>query len=338
MVRDDLGGRVVGRGWTQASGRPHAETEALTRAGDLAQGATAYVTLEPCDHEGETPPCTEALVAAAVKRCVIALEDPDPRVSGNGIKRLKESGIGVDVGLGEEQARHLNAGYLTRITQGRPLFTLKTATTLDGRVATAKGQSKWITGAPARAFGHGMRANHDAIMVGIGTALADEPALTCRLPGMEERSPVRIVADSHLRLPPASPLAMTAADVPTWVVTVAGADGSKRKALEAKGVEIIEIEPGADGRPDLDVVAAELGRRGLTRVLVESGGELAAALVKRDLIDRLAWFRSPKLIGDDGRGAVAAFGIDGVAQAPAFIRDSISDAGQDVLETYRRAT
>ncbi len=338
LVREDLGGHVVGRGWTQGGGRPHGETEALARAGDKARGATVFVTLEPCSHEGETGPCTEALVSAAVKRCVIALQDPDPRVSGTGIKRLKEAGIVVDVGLCEEQARQLNAGFLMRVTQGRPLFTLKTATTLDGRVATRKGQSKWITGAPARAFAHGMRADHDAIMIGIGTALADEPSLTCRLPGMEEKSPVRIVADSHLRLPPTSPLAITAADVPTWVVTAAGADKKKRKALEAQGVQVIEAETGDDGRPDLGVVAAELGRRGLTRVLVESGGDLAAALMKHDLIDRLAWFRSPKLIGGDGRGAVSAFGIDAVAEAPAFARDSISDAGQDVLETYRRAT
>ena len=338
LVREDLYGRVVGRGWTQASGRPHGETEALARAGDEARGATVFVTLEPCNHEGETGPCTEALVSAAVKRCVIALQDPDPRVSGTGIKYLKEAGIVVDVGLCEEEARQLNAGFLMRTTLGRPLFTLKTATTLDGRVATRKGQSQWITGAPARAFAHGMRADHDAIMIGIGTALADEPSLTCRLPGMEEKSPVRIVADSHLRLSPTSPLAKTAADVPTWVVTAKRPDKTKRKALEALGVQVIEAETGGDGRPDLGVVAAELGRRGLTRVLVESGGDLAAALVKHDLIDRLAWFRSPKLIGDDGRGAVAAFGINAVAEAPAFARDSILDAGEDVLETYRRAT
>jgi len=337
LVREDLGWRTVGRGWTQPSGRPHAETEALARAGDLALGSTAFVTLEPCNHEGETPPCTEALISAGIKRCVIALQDPDPRVSGRGLKRLEAVGIAVSTGLCEDQARDLNLGFLTRINKGRPLFTLKTATTLDGRVATSEGDSKWITGAPARAFAHGMRGNHDAIMVGIGTALADAPSLTCRLPGLEGRSPVRIVADSKLRLPVDCPLVETANDVPTWVVTVLGADKGKVGALEGKGVLVIEAETDGDGRPDLDWVAAELGRRGLTRVLVESGGELAAALVKKDLVDRLAWFRSPKLIGDDGRGAVAAFGIDGLAQAPAFARDSISDAGNDVLETYRRA-
>ncbi len=337
LTREDLDGRVVGRGWTQIHGRPHAETEALTRAGDLSRGATAYVTLEPCDHQGETGPCSEALIAAGIKRCVIALEDPDPRVSGAGIRRLAEAGIETLTGPCEQEARHLNAGFLMRVTQGRPMITLKTATTLDGRVATAKGQSQWITGAPARAFAHGLRAENDAIMIGIGTALADQPSLTCRLPGMEDRSPLRIVADSNLRLPLDSPLVETAGDVPTWVVTVKSADQDKRLALDAKGIEVIEVEAGDDGRPDLRAVALELGGRGLTRVLVESGGDLAAALIKLDLADRLAWFRSPKLIGGDGRGAVAAFGIDAIAEAPAFVRDSISDAGDDVLETYRRA-
>jgi len=338
LVREDLDWRTVGRGWTQPSGRPHAETEALDRASDMAQGSTAFVSLEPCNHEGDTPPCTEALIQAGINRCVIALEDPDPRVSGRGIKRLAEAGIDVSTGICEDQARNLNLGFLTRIYKGRPLFTLKTATTLDGRVATSEGDSKWITGAPARAFAHGMRANHDAIMVGIGTALADAPSLTCRLPGLEDRSPVRIIADSKLRLPLDCPLVDTAGSVPTWVVTVEGADKDKTKGLEEKGVLVIKAEADANGRPDLDWVATELGRRGLTRVLVESGGELAAALVKKDLIDRLAWFRSPKLFGDDGRGAVAAFGIDGLADAPAFARETVSDAGNDVLETYRRAT
>ncbi len=337
LAREDQDGRIVGRGWTQPGGRPHAETEALSRAADLAQGATAYVTLEPCDHQGETGPCSQALIAAGVTRCVIALEDPDPRVSGAGIRRLAEADVETMTGLFEQEARHLNAGFLMRVTKGRPMITLKTATTLDGRVATAKGQSKWITGAPARAFAHGLRAENDAIMIGIGTALADQPSLTCRLPGMENRSPVRIVADSTLRLPVESSLAETAKDVPTWVVTVKGADQDKRQALEAKGIEVIEAVAGDDGRPDLTAVAMELGGRGLTRVLVESGGDLAAALIKHDLADRLAWFRSPKLIGGDGRGAVAAFGIDAIAEAPAFVRDSISDAGDDVLETYRRA-
>jgi len=336
LVREDLGHRIVGRGWTQPGGRPHAETEALGRAGEMARGATAFVTLEPCDHQGQTAACSEALINAGITRCVIALEDPDPRVSGAGIKRLKAAGVETLTGICQEEARHLNAGFLLRVTRGRPLFTLKTATTLDGRIATVRGNSKWITGAAARAFAHGLRADHDAIMIGIGTALADEPSLTCRLPGLEDRSPIRIIADTSLRLPPDSPLVATAGDVPTWVITVAGCDTERRAQLETRGTQVIEAETGQNGRPDLKWLAGELGRRGLTRVLVESGGDLAAAMVKEDLIDRLAWFRSAKLIGGDGRGALSAFGIDAIAEAPSFIRDSISDAGEDVLETYRR--
>ncbi len=338
LVRPDLGHRVVGRGWTQPGGRPHAETEALKRAATLARYATAYVTLEPCNHRGETGPCTEALIAAGVERCVVAVADPDPRVAGTGLARLKAAGVAVTENVCADEAREINAGFFMRVVEGRPLFTLKTATTLDGRVATAKGESKWITGEGARAFAHGMRADHDAVMVGIGTALADEPELTCRLPGLEDRSPLRIVLDSRLLLPAASPLATTARRVPVWLYAGADADAAKRRALEAAGVVVIDAETGADGRPDLGWVAKDLGRRGLTRVLVESGGRLAAALVKRDLIDRIAWFRAPKLIGGDGLGAVDAFGISGLAEAPAFALESIADAGVDVLETYHRAT
>ncbi len=192
LVRDD---HVIGRGWTRAGGRPHAEAEALMRAGEAASGATAYITLEPCAHTGKTPPCAEALIGAGVKRAVIAVEDPDPRVSGKGIEMLKEAGMEVAIGIGEKEAKRLNAGFFSRITRGRPLITLKTATTLDGRIATGTGDSRWITGPGARRRGHMMRAMNDAVLTGIGTVLADDPSLTCRLPGLEDRSPVRIVVD-----------------------------------------------------------------------------------------------------------------------------------------------
>jgi diaminohydroxyphosphoribosylaminopyrimidine deaminase/5-amino-6-(5-phosphoribosylamino)uracil reductase len=336
LVRDDLNNRIVGRGWTQIGGRPHSETEALERAQELARGSVAYVTLEPCNHQGETPPCSEALIRAGVKRCVIAVKDPDPRVFGSGIKRLREAGIEIKTGICQDDARLLNAGFFMRINKGRPLFTLKTATTIDGRIATVKGNSKWITGATARAFAHGLRADHDAIMTGVSTALADEPLLTCRLPGLEGRSPVRIVADTSLRLPLESPLVKTAIDIPTWVITSAGADQERCAKLKSLGVIVIRIEIGNNGRLDLNVLATELGKRGLTRVLVESGGELAAAMVKNDLIDQLAWFRSAKLIGGDGLSAVAAFGINEIAKAPSFFCNSISNAGEDYLEIYRK--
>lgn len=330
------GGRVVGRGWTQPGGRPHAETEALGRAAGAARGATAYVTLEPCDHAGRTPSCAGALIDAGIGRAVIAAGDPDPRVSGRGLDRLRDAGIEVVLGVCDGAAERVNVGFFTRVTRGRPLFTLKTASTLDGRIATAKGASKWITGPEARMLGHRLRAEHDAVLIGVGTALADDPLLTCRLPGLEDRSPLRIVVDSHLRLAPESRLALTAGTTPTWAVAAEGAPADRRRALEALGVTVIEIEPGGDGRPRLDSLAAELGRRGLTRVLVEGGAVLTAALVGAGLADRLAWFRNPRLIGGDGVPAVAGLGVEALDEAPAFVRMAVATSGADTMETYVR--
>ena len=217
-------GRVVGRGWTQPGGRPHAETEALRRAGALARGATAYVSLEPCSHWGRTSPCADALVAAGVRRVVAALEDPDPRVSGSGITRLREAGIAVETGLGAAEAAEINAGFLTLQRLGRPLVTLKLATSLDGKIATVTGESQWITGPPARAYAHKLRAEHDAIMVGTGTVLADNPQLTCRLPGLTVRSPVRVVLDRHLRITSTAHVIAEARQIPTLIVTLRSAD------------------------------------------------------------------------------------------------------------------
>ena len=196
IVRDDI---IVGRGWTRPGGRPHAETEALQQAGEAARGATAYVTLEPCAHHGKTPPCADALIAAGVARVVVALDDPDDRVNGRGLTRLSEAGIAVDVGVCADKARSLNAGFLTRVTLDRPFVAIKAATSLDGRIATGTGESQWITGEAARRRGHLLRATHDAIMIGRGTLERDDPALTCRLPGLEARSPVRVVLDSSGR-------------------------------------------------------------------------------------------------------------------------------------------
>jgi diaminohydroxyphosphoribosylaminopyrimidine deaminase/5-amino-6-(5-phosphoribosylamino)uracil reductase len=337
LLRPDQGGRVVGRGWTQPGGRPHAETEALRRAGELARGATVYVTLEPCDHHGQTPPCSRALVEAGVARAVVAIEDPDPRVAGRGLKTLAEANVAVALGACVEEATEVNAGFLMRVKEGRPLFTFKTATTLDGRIATRSGESRWITGAPARARAHKLRAEHDAILVGVGTALADDPELTCRLPGLEARSPLRIVLDSHARLPPTSRLAATARAVPTWVVTIAGADRARVQALAGCGVEIIEVGPDPNRRPDVRAFAAELGRRGLTRVLIEGGSGIAAAFLKAGLVDRLAWFRAPMVVGD-GVSAAADFAIATLADAPRWRRIGAQEAGEDIVEYYRRVT
>jgi diaminohydroxyphosphoribosylaminopyrimidine deaminase/5-amino-6-(5-phosphoribosylamino)uracil reductase len=333
LVRE---GRVVGRGWTQPGGRPHAETEALDRAGEAARGATAYVSLEPCSHEGKTPPCAEALVKAGVARAVVALEDPDPRVSGRGIARLKQAGIEVTLGIGRDEAAEINAGFFTLVRAGRPLVTWKTATTLDGKIATHTGESQWITSEPARERAHLMRATHDAVAVGIGTALADDPELTCRLPGLEPASPIRIVIDGRLRLPLTSRLVATAEAVPTWFVTRTDAPEERCDLLLRAGVDVIQVEPGEGDRPDLIRALQELGRRGITRLLVEGGSQLAAALLRDGTIDRIAWFRAPRVFGGDGLPATASFGMEHIADAPNFERLSLVVCGADTLETFAR--
>jgi diaminohydroxyphosphoribosylaminopyrimidine deaminase / 5-amino-6-(5-phosphoribosylamino)uracil reductase len=328
-------GRVVGRGWTQPGGRPHGETEALRRAGEAACGATAYVSLEPCCHWGRTPPCTDALIAGGVKRVVVALEDPDPRVAGEGVRRLRAAGLAVETGLCAEEAGEINAGFFTRIRVGRPLVTLKLATSLDGRIATRLGESQWITGPPARERAHALRAAHDAIMVGTGTVIADDPQLTCRLPGLGHRSPVRVIIDRHLRIPPTVQLITGAREVATWVLTLPSSDPARRQALFDSGVTLIDIDPEPDGTIGLGAALLALGDRGITRLLVEGGGRLAAALVRARLVDRLAWVHAPMLIGNDGVPAVAGFGLDVLAGAPRFERLSAEIVGLDVLTIFR---
>lgn len=331
------GGDVVGRGWTQPGGRPHGETEALARAGDRARGATAYISLEPCAHHGKTPPCADALIAAGIARAVVAIEDPDPRVAGRGLERLRGAGVIVETGLGAKEAAEINAGFFKRITEGRPLVTLKLAATLDGRIATASGESQWITGEAARQRAHLLRATHDAVMVGVGTVAADNPQLTCRLPGLEGRSPVRIVVDGSLRVPLTAKLIAEAKQVPTWIVHRHGADATRCQTLRDCGVELIEVPASESVEMDLTVAFAELGKRGLTRVLVEGGAMLAGELMEEGLVDRLAWFHAPSLIGGDGLPAIEAFGVGDLAAAPKFKRLSLETIGDDVLETLSKA-
>jgi diaminohydroxyphosphoribosylaminopyrimidine deaminase/5-amino-6-(5-phosphoribosylamino)uracil reductase len=328
-------GQVVGRGWTQPGGRPHAETEALARAGDAARGATAYVTLEPCCHWGRTPPCIEALIASGVSRVVAAVEDPDPRVAGGGLARLREAGISVETGLCAGEAEEINAGFFRRVRIGRPLVTLKLATSLDGRIATASGESRWITGPAARQRTHLLRATHDAILVGTATVLADDPLLTCRLPGLERRSPVRVALDRNLVIPPSARLVAEAGEVPTWFITATGSEPERREALRCAGVEIIDAALDAAGRIDLGDALLRLGERGLTRLLVEGGGRLAAALLRARLVDRLVWLHAPLLLGGDGVPAVAALGLGALAEAPGFAPVSSERVGADLLSTYR---
>jgi diaminohydroxyphosphoribosylaminopyrimidine deaminase/5-amino-6-(5-phosphoribosylamino)uracil reductase len=328
-------GRIVGRGWTQPGGRPHGETEALRRAAEAARGATAYVSLEPCCHWGRTPPCTDALIAAGIRRVVVAFEDPDPRVAGEGVRRLRAAGLDVDTGLCEAEAAEINAGFFCRLRNGRPLVTLKLATSLDGRIATGRGESQWITGPPARERAHALRAAHDAIMVGTGTVLADDPQLTCRLPGLAHRSPVRVVIDRHLRIPLTARLISDARAVPTWVLTLPAADAARRRAFLCAGATVIDIDPGSDGNGSLAAALAALGERGITRLLVEGGGHLAAAFARAGLIDRLVWVHAPMLIGGEGIPAIAEIGLKALSEAPSFTRLSTETVGDDVLTVFR---
>ena len=337
IVRDDGDGPVtVGRGWTQPGGRPHAETEALARAGAAARGATAFVSLEPCNHHGKTPPCTEALIAAGIARVVAAAEDPDPRVSGSGLARLAEAGVEVGCGVLRREAEDLNAGYLMRIRTGRPLVCLKTATTLDGRIAARTGESRWITGPEARDRVHLMRARYDAVMVGVGTAAADDPELTCRLPGRWPRQPVRIVVDARLRLPLTAKLVSAARETPTWIVATDEADARRADALQELGVDLIRLPAEESGYPDPKEMLRAIGKRGITRLLVEGGATLAAVLLRAGMVDRIAWFRSGAVMGGDGIPTVEAYGVDHLSQMAQFERRSVLPLGADLLETLWR--
>ena len=334
-------GRIIGRGWTQPGGRPHAETEALDQARlvapDLLSGATAYVTLEPCSHTGKTPPCAQALIDAGIARAVVAVEDTDPRVSGAGIALLRGAGIAVVTDVRGGEARALNAGFFSRVEKGRPAVTLKLATTLDGRIAAHTGASRWITGGVARDWTHALRAVHDAIMVGSGTVLIDDPVLTCRLPGLEDRSPVRVVVDRRLRMPLTAKLVQGAGQQPTWLITLADGDAARIGTLRECGVDVIEVAAKDTGIPDLQAGLEILAARGITRLMVEGGAHLAAALIQADLVDRLEWFRAPSLIGADGIPALQAYGVDTLDQQARFRRLDIRSAGDDLWESYVRA-
>ncbi len=311
LVRDGL---IVGRGWTQPGGRPHAEVRALQQAGPLAKGATAYVTLEPCAHHGHTPPCADALIAAEVTRVVTALTDPDPRVSGRGHAMLRAAGIAVTEGVLTPEATRANAGFLKRVTQGLPLVTLKLAATLDGRIATATGESRWITGPEARRKVHALRLSHDAVMVGSGTALADDPDLTVRDMGAD-RQPVRIVVDRFLKHSTASRLGQTAQAHPVWLLHGADAPAPARQAWADTGAILVEVPQIAD-RIDLVSALRIFAGKGLTRILSEGGSTLAAALIKAGLVDDLALFTGAALIGAEGHAALGPLGLTALSDVP----------------------
>ena len=332
LVKDNV---LLGRGWTQRGGRPHAEVEALGRAGEAARGATLYVTLEPCSHHGKTPPCADAIIAAGVSRVVSALEDPNPKVAGQGHARLRAAGIAVEVGVGEEEARRDHAGHITRVRDGRPNLLLKLAVSADGKAGGPGRIPLTITGEAVRDRVHLMRADSDAIMIGIGTALADDPLLTCRLPGMERDSPVRIVLDAGLRLPLTSRLVRSAREVPVWLIAAASAPPAAEENLKTYGVEVLRVAQGA-ARLDLANVFTLIAGRGITRLMVEGGPTLAAALVEARLVDVAVLFRSPKTIGADGVDALEGLPLSALTESP-FLQWVGSDAiGADTRDVFER--
>ncbi len=332
IVRD---GVAVGQGFTQPGGRPHAEAQALAMAGAAARGATVYVTLEPCSHYGQTPPCADALVAAGVARVVVAATDPDPRVSGSGLARLREAGVEVVEGVGTQAADDVMGGFFSRVRHGRPLVTLKLASTLDGRIATHGGESQWITATPARKAAHAMRGRHDAVLVGVGTVLTDNPDLTCRIPGYTPRQPVRLVMDTHLRTPLTCRLVATASETPVWILHGPGADPDRITAMTQAGVRCEAIPLGGAGVDPAAALAA-LGAAGLTHILAEGGASIAAAFLRAHLVDRLAWFQAAAVLGGDGLPAVQAMGITALADMHRFRRVAESEAGADLLQEFVR--
>jgi diaminohydroxyphosphoribosylaminopyrimidine deaminase/5-amino-6-(5-phosphoribosylamino)uracil reductase len=321
----DSHGAIAGRGWTQAGGRPHAETEALLRAGKRARGGTVYVTLEPCSHFGKTPPCAESLISAGVSRVVAALLDPDERVAGQGFQTLEKAGVKVEQGLSEHAARFDQAGFLSRVLRGRPMIALKTAMSLDGRVAAVTGDSKWITGPESRRHGHLLRASHDAILIGVGTAIADNPRLDCRISGFGKASPVRVILDSQLKLANYTELDVIARakNQKTWVFTV-----SKDKNRTSK------LPSTNSGHVDVKAVSAVLAEQGITRLLIEGGASVATSFLSNSLVDRVYAFRAPQIIGADGLAAIGPLGLARVADGPRFVRYHTQIIEDDCVDLY----
>jgi diaminohydroxyphosphoribosylaminopyrimidine deaminase/5-amino-6-(5-phosphoribosylamino)uracil reductase len=333
VVRD---GVVVGRGWTQPGGRPHAEPVALAQAGDLARGATLYVTLEPCSHFGKSPPCADAIVAAGISRVVAAIEDPNPEVAGQGLARLRAAGISVDVGLCAAEAAFTHAGHFRRVRDGRPHVILKLAVSADDKIGAVGHKPVAITGEAAKTRVHLLRAQCDAILVGIGTVLADDPILTCRLPGMEKRSPVRVVLDRSLRIPGDSRLVHSARETPLWIFASELADAPPAMKLGGAGAQVIRVAPTETGLDPIAVMHA-LAERGITRLLVEGGSRVASSLVAAGLVDEIWLLRGPGTVGADGIPALDALPLSVITQSPGFRVRASEKLGKDVLTIFERA-
>jgi diaminohydroxyphosphoribosylaminopyrimidine deaminase / 5-amino-6-(5-phosphoribosylamino)uracil reductase len=340
VVKD---GVVVGRGWTQPGGRPHAEPEALKRAGEAARGATLYATLEPCSHVGKSPPCTDAIIAAGIARVVSAIEDPNPEVAGQGHAKLRAAGIAVDVGLGAMEAAYDHAGHFRRIRDKRPHVVLKLAVSSDDKIGAAGRKPVAITGEAARTRVHLLRAQCDAILVGIGTVLADDPLLTCRLPGMEARSPVRVVLDRSLRIPGTSRLVHSARQTPLWVMTSDLAEAPAAVKLGAAGAQVIRVATTAspprldDLRLDLLAVLHALAEKGITRLMVEGGSRVASSFFAAGLADQVWLLRGANAVGADGVAALDALPLSAITQSPGFKVRASENLDKDTLTVYERA-
>lgn len=329
--------RIVSSAATAPTGRPHAEPLALAAAGELARGSTLYVTLEPCSHHGRTPPCADAVIAAGVSRVVAAIEDPDHRVKGRGVARLRAAGIWVTVGVGAEQALFDHAGHIRRVTEGRPHVMVKMAVSADGKAAHAGPKPAVVTGPEARARAHLMRAHTDAILVGLGTVLADDPMLTCRLEGYESRSPVRLVLDAELDIPLTSALVRTACDVPLWVIAAEDAPAHRAAALNERGVEVLRAPRGADGRIHIPAMVKLLGLLGLTRLMVEGGPTTAARFLEAGVVDEVTVFRSPVILGSDAFPALAGRPLIRLTQPVGFAEVERAELGADhLVRLWRR--
>jgi diaminohydroxyphosphoribosylaminopyrimidine deaminase / 5-amino-6-(5-phosphoribosylamino)uracil reductase len=327
-----LSGEPAGEGFHRRAGESHAERIALERAGERATGGTLYVTLEPCSHQGRTPPCAEAVIASGVSRVVVAMEDPDPRVAGSGLARLREAGIEVELGVEVQAARRLNRFYIKQRTTGLPWVTVKFGASLDGRIATATGESRWITGEAARAESHRLRQQHDAVLAGANTVISDDPELTNRLPE-PARQPLRVVVDSTLRIQPAARVLAGQDRAPTLVVTTERASAEASAAIRATGAEVIAVAAGGpDDRVDLAVLLRLLGERGLLSVLVEGGGEVNGALFDAGLVDGVVAFLAPLIIGGrEAPAAVAGRGVKSLADAPRLEHLELTRIGDDLM-------
>jgi diaminohydroxyphosphoribosylaminopyrimidine deaminase/5-amino-6-(5-phosphoribosylamino)uracil reductase len=328
IVKD---GEVVGQGYHQRFGGPHAEVHALQAAGRRARGAVLYVNLEPCCHTGKTPPCVDAILDAGVGRVVAAVHDPNPLVAGGGVARLQQAGLAVTVGVCEAEARELNEAFYKYVTTGRPFVTLKCAMSLDGKIATRTGASQWITSPLARQEVHRLRHASDAILVGIGTVLQDNPLLTTRLPDQQGVNPLRVIVDSTLRLPAQARVATVTSDCRTLVATTARAAPAQQRRLAEQGLEIVVLPAYDDGRVDVEALLAYLGQRQIASVLVEGGASLNATLLQRRLIDKVLCFIAPKIIGGDGLSVIGACGIERMDQVIGLRASSGRSVGEDFL-------